>query len=302
MKSSHRFYLILIVIRLAAQGTGASAVPEFDVASLKAVSAAENGPSKISGGPGTSDPGRVSYSRVTLATLIARAYGVADDQVIGPASLSSDRYTLLATLPPASTVDQLRLMLQHLLSERMGMNVHHESREYGGYQLVISKKGVNAKNLKRAADTLDQQDNAALRENPTGGAPAPMPALALDRDGCPVIKADGAQMGARWGTEACSRFQHFSMAEFGKTLGGIIQITDGIYGKPVRLMDRTGLDGVYDFTLTFTFIPFGLKNIDPSGPTLYEALEQQIGLKLEQVKEPLDTIVVDRIDKVPNEN
>jgi len=302
MKSSHRFYLILIATRLAAHGTGASTVPEFDIASLKAVTAAENGPSKISGGPGTSDPGRISYSRVTLATLVARAYGVADDQVAGPASLSSDRYTLLATLPPASTVEQLRLMLQHLLSERMAMNVHHESREYGGYQLVISKKGVNTKNLKRAMDSVNQQENAASRENPTGGAPAPMPALALDRDRCPVITAGGTQMGGRWGTEACSRFQNMSMTEFCKTLGVIVQVTDGIYGKQTRLVDRTGLDGLYDFTLTFTFIPFGLKNVDPSGPTLYEALEQQQGLKLEEVKDPLDTIVVDRIDKVPAEN
>jgi uncharacterized protein (TIGR03435 family) len=301
MKLACRFYLILIAVRLAAQGPGASASPEFDVASLKALTAGDTGRPTIAGGPGTSDPGRVTYSRVALRTLIAKAYGVADDQVAGPASLSSDRYTLLATLPSESTLEQLKLMLQHLLSERLGLSIHHETREYSGYDLVISKKGVNTKNLRRANEVPNQQENTS-REISSGEAPVPPHPLPVDRDGCPVISAGGSQIGGRFGTESCSRFQNVSMAEFCKTLGGIVQMTDGTYGEPIRLIDRTGLDGVYDFKLTFTFIPFGLKNIDSSGSTLYEALEQQLGLRLGQIKEPLDTIVVDHADKVPAEN
>jgi uncharacterized protein (TIGR03435 family) len=65
------------------------------------------------------------------------------------------------------------------------------------------------------------------------------------------------------------------------------------------IVDQTGLDGVYDFSLTFTMT----RNIDDAADvSLFDALQDQLGLKLERRKAPLDRIVVDRIERAPTEN
>ena len=86
--------------------------PEFEVASVKLASSG-NG---FRGGPGTSSPERITYSGVPLLQLIIRAYGVPSFQISGTEWLSSERYEIVANVPPGTTKDDLSLMLQNLRS------------------------------------------------------------------------------------------------------------------------------------------------------------------------------------------
>src|ERR1019366_1602300 len=80
---------------------------------------------RVRGGPGTDDPGQFTAPSVSLLTLLEMAYGVRFDQVSGPDWLISERYSIVAKLPPKTTKDQFNLMLQNLLAERFHLTLHH---------------------------------------------------------------------------------------------------------------------------------------------------------------------------------
>ena len=100
------------------------------------------------GGPGSGDPGRITSARATLSDLLARAYDVWLDQISGPAWLndrSAYAYRIDATLPPKTTMEQFRLMLQNLLAERFHLRLHHETKTRPGYELVVASGGPKLK-------------------------------------------------------------------------------------------------------------------------------------------------------------
>src|SRR5579863_1961855 len=112
---------------LKAQSPAAQQKPlTFDVASVKPFSPASAGGGRKGGGgrtgPGTADPGRIHYGAIRLKDLVINAYGVKDFQIVGPDWLNDDsettRFTIDATMPPDTTKEQLRLMLQSLLADR----------------------------------------------------------------------------------------------------------------------------------------------------------------------------------------
>jgi uncharacterized protein (TIGR03435 family) len=109
-----------------------AAQPRFDVASIKA--GGEYDPhayNRKHGGPGTSDPDRITFSQMSLNFLILMAYGLQNRaQIAGPAWMGeSDRFfTVTATMPPDTTPEQLQLMLQDRLAERLHLAVHHETK------------------------------------------------------------------------------------------------------------------------------------------------------------------------------
>ncbi len=121
----------------------------FDAASVKPadpksapVNRSANAQATLRGGPGTADPGRISYANVTLQSVLITAYG-ADckvqedcDQIVGPPWLRSSRYDIDAKIPAGATNDQFRTMLQNLLAERFHMTLHREMRDLSGYELT----------------------------------------------------------------------------------------------------------------------------------------------------------------------
>src|SRR5581483_7449185 len=124
---------------------------EFEAASIKpAEAAAIPGGGRgyrvgFAGGPGTSDPSRIDYKGASLKMLLMRAYGLPAYQVIGPEWLGSERFDLVATLPPATTKEQLAIMLQKLLQDRFGLQTHRESREMSLFVLIPAKSGPKLK-------------------------------------------------------------------------------------------------------------------------------------------------------------
>ena len=93
------------------------------------------------GGPGSNDPGRIHYPYMSLKNILMNAYDVKNFQIVGPGWLDTERFDITATMPPATTKEQFRVMLQNLLAERFKMTVHRETKELPMYSLVVAKGG-----------------------------------------------------------------------------------------------------------------------------------------------------------------
>jgi uncharacterized protein (TIGR03435 family) len=285
--------------------SGQIATSAFDAASLKVFEGRHYpGSLQLKGGPGTSDPGRVTWGVVDLRSLLMKAFDVEDYRVAGlPSPVGRDItwFTLTATMPAETTKQQFQLMLQNLLIERFQIRLHHETRVYPGYELVVASGGPKLK--------LPADPDAA---EPLFGANGEM-----DKEGFLVLPpghGDGIVTGE--GTRA--KFQNWTIGEFiYPFLVGWIRQAAGLQGA-AHIVDKTGLTGRYDFTIRFDSRAGGraavigpqvgegrsVETDDGSGlPDLFKALEKQLGLRLVKVKGiPLDAIVIDRAEKVPLEN
>jgi uncharacterized protein (TIGR03435 family) len=266
----------------------AQQLPTFEAASVK-----RSGADSVrmgNGGPGTRDPELYTFNRAVLRDLIFNAYGLDfyREQVAGPAWIDNEPYDVAARIPPGTTKDQFRLMLQGLLAERFKLQVHRESRVLPVYTLVVAKGGPKL-----------------TPSNVSPGSVAAPPAASQDKDGFPVLPAGRAGMAASYsfgpsGPIAHWRAQGQTMAAFARMLSS----SSLNAGHPV--IDKTGLDGKYDFTLAYDIPQRAEDGANPvaSDPQLSiaDAVEQQLGLRLIDTKQALDVIVVDRAERVPAEN
>jgi uncharacterized protein (TIGR03435 family) len=281
---------------------------EFEVATVKP--AAPN-PTivGINGGPGTRDPGRVNYRAMRLADLLSFAYHVKTFQISGPSWVSSERYDITATVPEGTTKEQFAVMLQNLLLDRFKIKLHHETKEFPLYELSVAKNGPKLK-----ASVADP--NANQNDPPP---PGPLP---KGKDGLPQLPP------GRKGLFMMFRPNGFHLAAMVSSMSDLAQALSDQVGNVVE--DKTGLTGTYEFTLDFApegdfFQRQGLPPPPPSppggngpaagptpGPTaagdpaeapnIFTAVQDQLGLKLEKKKAPLDLIVIDQAEKTPTEN
>jgi uncharacterized protein (TIGR03435 family) len=203
----------------------AAAYGQFEAASVKPSAADARGRSSMKGGPGTGDPGRITYRNVTLAVVLQRAYDVKRYQVSGPDWMSSERYEIVASLPPESTLDQFRAMLQKLLAERFALSLRHVSREFPGYELITGRNGSKLK--------------APGAQSPTPGPPFP-----------PVDGAGLAMMEGVKGKAVVS-----FLAARAQPLSALVDLLSREFRMPI--VDHTGLSGIFDFTLEFAPQPPG---------------------------------------------
>ena len=252
-------------------GLAASAqTPSFEVASVKP--AAERRPMpmmELMRGDEfhfQQKPGRIDYTGVTLKMLLKRAWNLSAEQVSGPGWLDTERYDISATLPPDTSPEQLRLMLQGLLVERFQIRLHHESKALPVCLLTVAKNGSK---LKPAEAVPEQMDRDEMRKR----ASANLEAM--------VRGGDMAEYG---------RSLHLPRATSAK----IAQTLESLADCPVE--DQTGLDGTYSFTLKWS------ADETRPGPTIFAAVEDELGLKLNRVTKSLELLVVDRAEKLPTSN
>ena len=267
----------------------ASSGPEFEVVSVKSSATGDVRLMTMgcSGGPGTKDPALYRCQNLTLANLVMGAYKINYFQFSGPDWMQNARFDLQAKLPEGTTKDQLSLMVQSLLADRFKLVVHHESREMTRYELMVAKNGPKFK-------------EAAPRELSSDAQRLPRP-LVLGKDGYPELPPHRSTMAIMNGKAR--------MNEPEATMERLADLLSGQLAKPVA--DLTGLKGKYDISLywnadtTFRLAAPGAAVNTPeadSGPTLMQALQDQLGLRLESKKGPVDFIVVDHAEKVPSEN
>lgn len=214
--------------------------------------------------------GRFSATGMSARMLITQAFDIREFQVIGaPGWTDSDHFDINAKAESSMeriTPAQLRPMLKSLLVERFQLKYHEETKELPVYSLVVAKSGAKVK----------------ASETPQGGAPVPQ----MMRVGRGQINANGATMAA------------------------VARMISQQLGRDV--IDNTGLKGNYDVNLEWTPEPGqggggappppgAVPPADANGPTLFTALQEQLGLRLESTKGPVTVVVIDSIAK-PSEN
>jgi bla regulator protein BlaR1 len=189
------------------------------------------------------------------------------------AKIDQPTYAAMLKMSPAQRTEQIRLMEQSLLSERFGLKVHFEGREQPGYRLVVAKGGP------KLTPTKSEPESAG------SGATHP-PA---DKGFSVVGKADEFEMKA-------NGLSLHDLAPF-------IQQQPELAGRLV--IDQTGLDDTYNFTMTWTREEAARTsdNYSASGnaPPFFIALKDQLGLQLLPTKASAEVIVIDHIAK-PSDN
>ena len=257
----------------------------FDAASLK-----PSGPQSIrgsDGGPGSRDPGRFTFRSAALSELLGQAYGVVDSkqQVSGPGWIDTETFDIAVTMPPGTTKAQFKGMLQGLLAERFKLVLHHETKMFPVYELVIAKNGPK---LKESVETT-----------PAIGASANKPASDHDENGFPVLPVGLPGFAMSVGPGQTS---HWTASQ--QPMSVLARILSSTTAAGRTLIDKTGLTGKYDFRLYYDMhLPGTPAGADDSAtPILLDALQQQLGLKLTDAKAPFDVVVVEHAEKVPSEN
>lgn len=245
----------------------------FEVASVKRLDPDSGAPgtNRMRGGPGTDDPERITFPSVTMERLLWAAYGLDRlDQISGPGWLDSQRYSVVANVPTGTTKEQLKLMLQNLIAERFHAVLHHVTKEISGYELATAKRGSK---LRASAEGVN--------------APPNRYATTVTEKG--LIRLT---------------FNRASLSDLVGALSFPLAEAAGDRITPAIVVDKTGLTGKYDFILEFagSMGPGGSNASDTNGPSLFDALEAQLGLRLEQTKLRQDALIIDSINKIPVEN
>ena len=251
--------------------------PSFEVASVRPNTSGDTGQSSRIG------KGSVVTTNMRLRALIATAYGVRPDRIVGaPAWFDRERFDITARAPADTPDDLLRPMLRTLLAERFRFVFHTEMREVPVYALVADRGN---RGLGPNLTVSTQCDPAAV---PTLG---PRPGDAQRATGqrpCTVITgADGR--GAAYMTGGARNMAALVDALQNPGLQGMVD-------RPV--VDRTGLTGTYDFDVRFAAAGLGAASPDaPNLPSIFTALQEQLGLRLEPSRGPVDMLVIDSVQR-----
>jgi len=239
-------------------------------------------------------PGRFHADGMTVKFLITSAYDVKDFQVSGgPGWINSDRYDIDAKEPDAiaQTMEKLsreqrrqlaEAMLQALLADRFQLKLTHGTKDLPAYALVVAKNGPKLQAAK--------PDETPPGPPPGPGGPGGHPHGPMMRMGRGELNGQGVELS-------------FLASVLSQQLGR-------------QVLDQTGLKGNYDLTLKWTPEqgegmmlggpgggppPEGAPPPDASGPSIFTALQEQLGLKLEPTKAPAEVLVIDHVEK-PSEN
>ncbi len=268
--------LLFISSGISAQ-PAATPRPQFEVASIK-LNKSGGGFSLARPSPG----GRFTLTNIPLQFVVTIAYRIKDFQLSGaPPWFTAERYDIEAKAEGNPSLDAMLPMLQALLEDRLQLKFHHETKELPIYTLVVAKAGKLHESQGECGPMPDRLP------------PPPEPG-----------KMPSPPCGGMFRTPGHVAGQKVAMA----------QLTDLLSNMAGRIvLDKTGLTGKYDISLDYTpeqsqlqLPPGGAPDIpvprpDPNGPSLFTALQEQLGLKLESQKGPVEIMVIDHVER-PSEN
>jgi uncharacterized protein (TIGR03435 family) len=263
-----RIIAVAAIALLVAASLEGQVLPQFEVATIKPSAPVADGRLTVTMG---GDPGRIDYQGLPLRILLSRAFNVKDIQISGPDWLDTERFDVIGKIPSGVSRDKVPAMLQALFVERFKIAFHHDQKEMGIYALVVGKNGLKLK------------------------------------------EADPSGVG--------QLFVRTGHVETKGSLASLADLLSRMVDRPA--FDMTSLKANYDIHLEWTPEPGqgslfkGLAspppavegsgnpdrgNSDRSGPSLFSAIQEQLGLKLESRKAPVDIVVIDHIEKTPTEN
>jgi bla regulator protein blaR1 len=286
--------LVTIVVAAAAPSSWVAAQappasPQFEVASIKPNKSGP-GPQRIGFQPG----GRFTAVNVPVRDLISLAYGQSQPlpnfQIIGgPGWMASDRFDITAKAEgdfqpgPAGPPQQIPQMIRALLADRFKLVAHEETRDQPIYVLRLDRQDGKLGPQLRPSTV----DCAALR-GANRGAPPPGPPEFGKAPPCGAMMAPGR------------------MVSGGTPIAMLANSLSRLVSRVV--VDQTGLTGNYEATLEFTpdqsqLPPGGLGNLPPGvpappvdGPSLFTALKEQLGLKLDSDHGQVRVLIIDSIE------
>jgi len=226
--------------------------PSFEVATIKPADPDEAGPGDIARNMSDS-PGHFAMRNVSLRFCLEWAYDLKDYEISGPDWIKSEiRYDIAANPPGPASDNEMRLMLQTLLTERFQMKFHRETKNVDVYALTLGKGPLKFKEAK-------SDEQTSLSGTPTG---------------------------AMFTKQPISRLTFLLTRRM---------------DRPA--IDLTGLKGVYDFTLDLSGLGFnGNPPQDTSAPSIFTTVQENLGLKLEARKAPIEILVIDHAEKTPTAN
>ena len=205
---------------------------------------------------------RLTATNISLQLLLMEAFKMQAFQISGPSWMRSETYDLSAKVEGNPTAGQMRAMFQQLLEERFSMKIRHEARELPLYSLAIDKGGLKM-------ETAEGKD-----------CPAPCGEFSVRKSG--LLTGNGV------------------------TVDQLAYALSFVLGQTV--LDKTGLNGKYNVNIHWTSdeliqepgaaSPSGTSE----GPSLFSAMREKLGLRLGPGKGPVDTIVIDRAERIPAAN
>lgn len=280
--------VVLAVWQLDAQGPDLGERRTFEVASVRANTSGDPRAS-VTRQPG----GRYTVINETLRLIIINAYGLQESQLVGlPDWASSERFDIVAKaeVGDQSPMPVVQSMVRSLLQERFKLAAHWESRDAPIYALVLARGDGKLGPAIKPSTTDCAAVAAARGGNPPSGPP-PLPAPG-ERPVC------GARIG----------FGEIAVGS--RPLSELVVLLAQTTRRAV--IDRTRLNGNFDYYMKWT--PDNLPprpagtpadqplringlDIDPNGPSIFTALQEQLGLKLDSTRGPVDHLVIDHVER-----
>ncbi len=285
--------LTTLAILLACPVFAQAPAQQFEVASIKPFD--PSAPGAVAGVH--IDGAQVRFVGMSLRDFLAIAYKTKGTLVSGPDWTATERFDISATLPAGSTPAQLPEMFQELLAHRFQVKVHPDKKEFPVYALLVAKGGLK---MKESAP-----DSDADKDQPKGTLNA---AVTVTGNGFSLNLGRGSSY-----TFANNRFEAHKLT-MGIFAGNLERFTDR------QIVDMTGLTAPYDFAFDVSQEDyFGMllrsavwagqnlpseaqKMLDASSPAAVGDALQQIGLKLDPRKAPVDVLVIDDALKTPTPN
>lgn len=263
------------LVMLALAPLDAQAPLAFEVASVKRTAPGSDVMSM------RNSPGQFGTGNLPLRMIITQAYGLQNYQVVGgPSWIESDRWDIVARMPAGtSTQDQRREMVRTLLADRFKLNAHMETRELPIYALV------HARNDRKLGPNLAQTvtDCAAVRKARAAKGPVSFNAAEFTECGLSMRGAPGGAM--------AFKAQGMAIAQFARLMQGYVD-------RPI--FDSTDLTGEFDLEIEFTPERGGPVRGDlPASdvPSIFTALQERLGLKLEPTRGPIEVLVIDSVEQ-----
>jgi uncharacterized protein (TIGR03435 family) len=242
--------------------------PRFEVASIKLHPGVGN-LVHIQPLPG----GRLVVENYSLRLLIQTAYGGDPSQILGgPDWIGSDRYDIQAKAEESVSGKQMTgPMLQALLEDRFKLRVHRETRQLPVYELTLARSGVKMPRAK-AGECVPFSMDSAPWPSPAPGEPLP------------------TFCGFRgFGVEGLNR----KLEMFGVTTE---ELAAALARSELRrkIVDKSGLTGIFNVHMTW---PVDAPSTADLGPSIFAAIQEQLGLRLESAKGPVEVLVIDGVEK-----
>lgn len=259
------------------------------------------------------DAARVDIGAMSLADLIRIAYRVKSYQISGPEWMKTERFDVMGKIPEGVSKDKVPEMLQAMLADRFGLKFHRESQEHPIYALVVAKGGSKLKE--------SPPDEAPPADDKASG-------MTIGTEKGPVhVTSDSKGMVVRGGETGTTRMTmvdgKMHMEASRMSMDALADALSRFVERPV--VDMTELKGNYQVALELSMED--LRNVaraqgvmipgpgpggdgakspadaasEPSGGSIFQAVEK-LGLKLDARKAPLDTLIIDQIEKTPTAN